>query len=186
VLGSVPPLPSIVPEAASLVCVAVLLMGCGSSNDGPQRFHQNGFGITFEYPRGLKRTEEVSLSRSSGRADKTLALAVSKDSAIFVQRYGLKHAVTHANEDAARREIQAVLTRLSGQRVRGTRIKVGDLPAFRYEIDALRRPVNGRSTIVVVLDGRTEYFINCQSVPKDRHELEQACRQAIDTLAPKR
>lgn len=98
------------PEAASLVCVAVLLMGCGSSNDGPQRFHQNGFGITFEYPRGLKRTEEVSLSRSSGRADKTLALAVSKDSAIFVQRYGLKHAVTHANEDAARREIQAVLT----------------------------------------------------------------------------
>jgi hypothetical protein len=185
VLGSVSPPPSIVPEAAFLVCVAILLGSCGSSNDGPRRFDESGFGITFEYPRSLKHTDEVAVSQSSGKPDKTLALAVSKDSAIFVQRYRLLRAVTHANEDAARREIQAVLSRLSGQRVRSKRIKVGDLPAFRYEIRALRRPANGRSTIVVVLDGRTEYFINCQSVPKDRQELERACAQAIDTLAPK-
>jgi hypothetical protein len=78
-----------------------------------------------------------------------------------------------------------VLSRLAGTEVSGERIDVGGAIAFRYEIDRLQEPEDGRSTIVAVFDGDTEYFINCQSVPDGREELDEACAEAIDTLALK-
>ena len=38
---------------------------------------------------------------------------------------------------------------------------------------------------MAVFDGDKEYFINCQSVPDGREELDEACDRAIETLAPK-
>ena len=50
----------------------------------------------------------------------------------------------------------------------GERIDAGGPLTFRYEIDKLQTPEDGRSTIVVTFDGDTEYFMNCQSVPDGR------------------
>lgn len=166
------------------VLAVLALAGCASSDEEVERFDEAGYGITFEYPGELDRTEDVELSETAGQAEDTLALGLSEDSAIFVQRYRLQQEVTDQNADAARREIDALLTRLSGSEVEGEPLEVGDLPSFRYELERLETPEGGRSTIVVVLDGRTEYFLNCQSVPDERDELEQACDQMIETLEP--
>ena len=168
-----------------LTLAVVLIAGCGGSDDEVERFEEDGYRISFEYPGDLERTDDVELSETSGQAEDTLALGLSEDSAIFIQRYRLQQEVTAENAESAKREIDAVLTRLSGSEVEGEPIEVGDLPAYRYELERLETPEDGRSTIVVVLDGDTEYFLNCQSVPDEREELQEACEQMIDTLEPR-
>ncbi len=170
--------------ALALVAVAVAAgVGCGS--DEPKTFDEDGFAITFEYPGNFERTTDVRTEESQGNAEESVALALSKDNAIFVQRYGLNRTVTPELADAVKTELDKVLSRLAGTEVSGRRIDVGAPVAFRYEIDRLQQPEDGRSTIVAVFDGDKEYFINCQSVPDGREELEEGCDMAIDTLALK-
>jgi hypothetical protein len=165
-----------------MVLAAIALGGCGSSDDEPKTFDEDGFGITFEYPGNFQRTEDVSLSQSAGQAEASVALATSEDNAIFVQRYGLNRPVGARDADVVREELDQVLSNLAGTEVEGEPIDSGGPLTFRYEIDRLETPEDGRSTIVVTFDGDTEYFINCQSVPDGREELEEACDQAIETL----
>jgi hypothetical protein len=169
--------------AAMLAGVALLPAACGS--DEPKTFDEEGFGITFEYPGDFERTTDIDAGRSEGNAQKSVALAMSEDNAIFVQRYGLKDEVGPGDASLVKAELDKVLGKLAGAQVSGKRIDVGGPVAFQYEIDKLQEPENGRSTIVAVFEGDTEYFINCQSVPDGRDDLEDACKLAIDTLEPK-
>jgi hypothetical protein len=157
---------------------------CGS--DEPKMYDEDGFAITFEYPGDFERTTEVNAERGRGRAEKSVALAMSEDNAIFVQRYGLGRPVTAADAGVLKRKLDSVLSELAGTKVSGEQIDVGGMLAFRYEIGKLREPEDGHSTIVAVFDGDTEYFINCQSVPDGRDELDEACERAIETLRLKR
>jgi hypothetical protein len=169
---------------ALLACAIVLPAACGSSD--PKMFDEEGFAITFEYPGDFERTTDVNAERAVEKPEASVALALSEDNAIFVQRYDLDRAVTANDARAVKQELDSVLGRLAGTEVSGERIDAGGLLAFRYEIDELQEPENGRSTIVAVFDGDTEYFINCQSVPDGREELDEACERAIETLAPTR
>lgn len=165
---------------ALVACAIAIGAGCGS--DEPKTFDEDGFAITFEYPGDFERTTEVTTAERVGDAEESVALAMSEDNAIFVQRYGLNRTVTPELAGAVKTELDMVLSRLAGTEVSGRRIDVGGALAFRYEIERLQEPENGRSTIVAVFDGDKEYFINCQSVPDGREELEQACDEAIETL----
>jgi hypothetical protein len=167
-----------------LACALVWPAACGS--DDPKMFDEEGFAITFEYPGDFERTTDVKAASGTGNAERSVALALSEDNAIFVQRYGLNRAVTADDADAVQEELDKVLSRLAGTEVSGKPIDAGGPLAFRYEIDELQEPEDGRSTIVAVFDGDTEYFINCQSVPDGREELDEACGRAIETLRPKR
>jgi hypothetical protein len=168
---------------ALVACALTLGAGCGS--DEPKTFDEDGFAITFEYPGNFERTTDVKTERGVGDAEESVALATSEDNAIFVQRYGLNRTVTPELADAVKTELDGVLSRLAGTEVSGRRIDIGGGLAFRYEIERLQEPEDGRSTIVAVFDGDKEYFLNCQSVPDGREELEDACAEAIDTLALK-
>jgi hypothetical protein len=166
-----------------LACAIVTPAACGSSD--PEMFDEEGFAITFEYPGDFERRTDVNAERGEGRAEKSVALAMSEDNAIFVQRYRLGRTVTADDAGVVQEELDKVLGRLAGTEVNGKRIDAGGLLAFRYEIEQLKEPEDGRSTIVAAFDGDTEYFINCQSVPDGREELDEACERAIETLAPK-
>ncbi len=167
-----------------LACAILMPAACGSSD--PKMFDEEGFAITFEYPGDFERTTDVNAESGVGEAEESVALAMSEDNAIFVQRYDLGESVTPARTPApSSDELDKVLGRLAGTEVSGKQIDAGGLLAFRYEIDKLQQPEDGRSTIVAVFDGDTEYFINCQSVPDGREELDEACERAIETLAPK-
>ena len=172
--------------AALVLAGCALGLGAGCGSDDPKTFDEDGFAITFEYPGNFERTTDVRTEQDEGEAEKSVALAMSEDNAIFVQRYGLNKPVTPGDADAVKVELDRVLSRLAGTDVTGRRIDVGGPIAFRYEVDQLQEPEDGRSTIVAVFDGDKEYFINCQSVPDGREELDEACEGAIETLAPKR
>ncbi|HZC13349.1 MAG TPA: hypothetical protein VE270_04935 [Thermoleophilaceae bacterium] len=163
-----------------LACALLLPAACGS--DEPKVFDEEGFAITFEYPGDFERTTDIDAERRQGQAEKSVALAMSEDNAIFVQRYGLNREVTADDAEAVKQELDGVLGELAGTEVSGKRIQVGGAVAFRYEVEELQEPDDGRSTIVAVFDGDTEYFINCQSVPDGREELDEACDRAIETL----
>ena len=169
-----------------MVLAALVLAGCGSSDDEIKTFDEDGFGITFEYPADLQSTGDVNIAQSAGRADESVALASSEDNAIFVQRYTLKRSVDAGDARAVKQELDQVLSELARMPLEGKRVDVGGPLSFRYEIDRLETPEDGRSTIVVTFDRDTEYFVNCQSVPDGRSELEDACDQAIETLQLKR
>jgi hypothetical protein len=168
---------------ALVACLLALGAGCGS--DDPKTFDEDGFAITFEYPGDFERTTDVSIERGEGEAEESVALAMSDDNAIFVQRFRLNRAVTTGDAEVVKDELDEVLSDLAGTEVSGRRIDIGGPLAFRYEVDRLPEPEDGRSTIVAVFDRDKEYFINCQSVPDGREELDEACDRAIETLAPK-
>jgi hypothetical protein len=77
---------------ALVACALGLAVGCGS--DDPKTFDEDGFAITFEYPGNFERTTDVRTEQDEGEAEESVALAMSKDNAIFVQRYGLNRTVT--------------------------------------------------------------------------------------------
>ena len=178
-------MPSVPARLAALLVACALGLAAGCGSDDPKTFDEDGFAITFEYPGDFERTTDVNTDRGVGQAEESVALAMSEDNAIFVQRYGLNKPVTPGDADAVKVELDRVLSRLAGTDVTGRRIDVGGPIAFRYEVDQLQEPEDGRSTIVAVFDGDKEYFINCQSVPDGREELDEACDRAIETLAPK-
>ena len=178
-------LPRILAKLALPVCALALIAGCGSSDDGPTTFDEEGFGITFELPGDFERTKDVTVTQSAGEAEETVAFAQSKENAIFVQRYSLNRAVTEKDAEAVRKELDGVIGQLSGGKANGERVDAGGLLAFRYEIEDLSTPEDGRSTIVAMFDGKTEYFLNCQSVPDGRDEVDEACDTAIETLEQK-
>ena len=44
---------------------------------------------------------------------------------------------------------------------------------------------DGESRFTVLFDGDQEYLINCQSTPEHRDEVDEACDEALATLAVK-
>ena len=175
-------------RAARILTTAALLLApiaaCGSTDAEPKTFHEAGFAITFEYPDGFERSDDVTIAHSVGPTAKTVALAMSDDNLIAVQRYALNHPVAARDAATVRAQLDKMLGQLTGRAIDGKRIHVDGLMAFRYEIDKLTTPTNGRSTLIALFNGATEYVINCQSVPDGRDEIQRACERAIDTLTP--
>ncbi len=64
---------------------------------------------------------------------------------------------------------------------RGRLVRYGGLPGLQYRI-RLAKPSAGRSRLVFLYDGRTEYAFNCQSTPQRRLRLVRACNQVLRTL----
>jgi hypothetical protein len=174
----------ILTSTAPLFAVLVLVAGCSSSPDEPKTFHEDGFAVTFKYPRELERSTDVTFAHSVGPEAETVALAKSEDNLIAVQRFALSRPVAEEDADALRQQLDKMIGRLSGAPADGKRIDAGGLMAFRYEIEQLETPEDGRSTIIALFDRATEYVINCQSVPDGRDELARACERVIDTLEP--
>ena len=156
--------------------------GCGG-NRGDRTFDERGFGITFTYPSAFKKTDKVSFSRSAGGASVArAAVALDRDNAIVVTRYALRASVTKDNLARFKPEVDGVVGQLAGKPVSGRRVAYGGLPGYEYSI-AISKPANGASRLVLLFGGRTEYLINCQSTPSRRAAVEQACTQALGSLA---
>ena len=95
-------MPSVSVRLAALLVACALALAAGCGSDEPETFDEDGFAITFEYPGDFERTTDVSTERGVGQAEESVALAMSEDNAIFVQRYGLNKPVTPGDAEAVK------------------------------------------------------------------------------------
>ena len=164
-----------------LATAALALGACGGGGDG--RFEADGFAITFEYPKDFEESEDVTISEQRGsKAQDSRAVGLDEDNGIIVQRYGLKRSINGNNLHLAKAEFDGLVRALSPDAAKGQTAEIAGLPALRYRNVPVRSVEDGRSRLIVLFDGRTEYLINCQSTPDKRDEVDEACDKAVDTL----
>lgn len=165
--------------------LAAALAGCGGGGDdeGVKTFEESGFDITFEYPAKLEVDESPEISTAAGAGPVAVrALGLDSDNGIIVERFDLKVTVTGRNFDDLRRALDRLVSRSLAKRpAEGRPMRVGGMRGIEYELP-LDTPENGRSRLTFVFDGAVEYELNCQSTPKGRAEISEACAQMLRTL----
>ncbi len=171
--------------ALVLVGVALALGAAACGGGGNETFDAEGIGITFEHPSDFDRLEKIRFGRQAGaQAAARAGVGLDVDNAIIVSRYDLQATVTAGNLATFKAEVDRVIGQLAGKPVSGRRITYGSLPGYEYEV-SLDDPPGATSRLALLFDRRTEYLVNCQSTPEKRDQIEEACRQALDTLEKK-
>jgi hypothetical protein len=175
------------------VCVAIALAtfvsSCGGGSpaneartvEGDKTFE--GEGYSFTYPgRWVQRTDLESAGGSGGGV--WFGPPEGAD-ILYIGTSGLTVPITVENIAAYSDELVAdtdrVFREAQGQvTTEPEHVTVAGLPALRLEASAIN--VNGiqtKSHVVLVYDGKTEYFLNCQYTPEGAAEMTAGCDQVI-------
>jgi hypothetical protein len=173
--------------AASLGVLAIGAIGlvaCGSDDSGPSTFEEDGFPFTFEYPEDFELTEDITFDQSLGGAsDEDVSVNLDEDNGIVLQRVTLNQEVDETNLAVAKREFDGLIAQVDPD-AQGETGETAGFPSLEYEPIALTTPEDGESRILFLFEGDQEYVLNCQSTPERREEVDAACEQMRDTLAP--
>lgn len=173
-------------RAATAFVVAVLASGCGNGDgESDGIFEEESFPFTFEYPDGWTESDEVTINQSLGsEAEAVAGIGLDRSNALVIERFTLNFPVHEANLDRVKAEFDVLVEEIDPQRS-FKETQVAGLPALRADDLDIRSIEDGKSTIVVVFEGDQEYFLNCQSTPSKRSDVEQACQLAIETFTLK-
>jgi hypothetical protein len=175
--------PSIAASLAVLALGAGALVGCGGSDDETATFDEEGFPFTFEFPGDFERADDISFDQSlGGAADEDVAFGLDDDNAILIQRITLNQPVDETNLQVAKQEIDGLLADLSP--AGGEAGETAGFPSLEYPSVPLDDPAQGESRLLFLFDGDQEFVLNCQSTPDERDQVEEACEQMRETLAP--
>jgi hypothetical protein len=172
-----------------LILPALVLAACGGGDDdsggGEETFDREEFPFTFSYPEGFEVTEDVTVDQALGsQADETLAVGLDQDNILLVQSFTLNIPIDESNLDLAKQEIDALAQQVApGAESQET--EVAGLPAVELEGIEVPTVEDGESKLTAIFDGEQEYFLNCQSTPEQREEIEEACDLALETFALK-
>ena len=178
-------------RALFLVLAAALLAGCGSdgSDDATARFDEAGFDITFEYPEDMNEADNVTIASGAGSSAKaTAGVGFGKKNTkdvIIVQRYDLNLAIDEDNLDTAKAELDPLVAQISPGARSGVIGKVRGFPSIEYRGLRVREIDGARTRLVALFDGDVEYLINCQSTPKRRADIDEACARVLETVERK-
>jgi len=167
--------------AAPLLLSALALSACGGDDDGGT-FDREEFPFTFDYPDGFEVTEDVTVDQALGaQADETAAVGLDDDNILLVQRFTLNLEIDESNLELAKREIDA-LAQQADPDAAAEETEVAGLPAL--ELDGIEVPTvdEGTSSLTIIFDGDQEYYLNCQSTPDHREEVDEACALALETF----
>jgi hypothetical protein len=170
--------------AALLILPVLALAACGDDDDdsGGGTFDEEAFPFTFSYPDGFEVTEDVTVDQALGaQADETMAVGLDDENILLVQSFTLNIEIDESNLDLAKQEIDGLATQVDPD-ARSTKTTVAGLPAL--ELGEIEVPTveEGTSRLTVVFDGDQEYYLNCQSTPAHRDEIEEACDLALETF----
>lgn len=167
----------------TLVAFAVGIGGCGDS--GPQTFSEDPYPFTFEYPGDFESTDDISFdSELGGSADDSKALGLDDSNAIVLQRSTLNIEINEDNVDRAKDEFDGLITQIDPSASGETGTLAG-LPSLSYDVVSVPDPPGAESRLTILFEGDQEYVINCQSTPEKKDQLDAACAQALDSLAPR-
>jgi len=179
-------------RAAALLTVAVLALGAckasvnvssgesspAAASGGSNTYSDNG--VTFQYPSSWTTHAPASMAAQTGSAQWTTTLASGQgQNLIIVTAYGLNFAVNSGNIDKIKSQVSQTLGNIA-QQAGGTfggnlaPTTMGGFPGYQADIT-----VGGglASSVVVVFDGQTEYFMNCQYDSSGKSDVLAACDQ---------
>lgn len=173
----------------ALAVLASVLAGCGTSNEKSYESH----GISFHYPKSWKRAKFSGLSAQNASGVWSEAFkprSSSKADMVFITEYRTPVAITKKNRssysDDVASSVASVAKQAEGSLVAGpTLVSMGGLPGYGFRISA--KTVSGLSSesrILLVWNGKTEYYLNCQHKVDGRFatEIERGCRTIESTF----
>ena len=167
---------------AGAALAALLLPACG----GPSTYSVGG--VTFQYPHGWKTI--LAPATTPGSVGLTTRVGVGLDTANVVILVVSHLANSIGPADTASTE-QGVIQALSssakshGATVRGPGAdKLGGFDGLGLAIVGL--PVGGQtvdSRVIIVINGDTEYLLNCQATQDRAEQIGKGCNQIIQTFS---
>lgn len=182
----------VVAPLIALVVVAALAAGCSISFSSKGSFDKNG--VSFHYPKDWEQAKFTGQSAQNAKGVWTEAFKPSSSSSkadiIFLTEYRTPVAITMKNRavyvDEITSSVEAVTKRAGGALLAGpTMVTMGGMPGFSYRISATTVDgLNSESLILLVWNGKTEYYLNCQHDTNGTRaaEIERACKQVIDSF----
>lgn len=181
-------------RSATLALAAGLVValggGCGGDDGGggsdaeeAKTFSFPGFEIEFDYPGDFKVGGRPRFNAQAG-ADSVDAKAVGLDDANFisVSKFELRVKVTRGNLRRIQPEADELFSRVAGRDLKSNPTTIAGRPALEYPVVDMTKPEGSQSRIVVVFVDDVEYEVNCQSTPKRRERMTDACTQMARTL----
>jgi hypothetical protein len=177
----------------ALVPVAVVLLAAVGLSvyrvNSPAPHTYRAHGISFAYPAGWS---VASLDQHAGHVGdaplwETAVSPGTKLDLITVQAYRMDVPVTAQDIDAVMPELESV-TRQGFDQIDGAvqagpeKITVAGQPAVRFRGTGTVKGSQVDSTVVFVLSGTDEYFIDCQHTAAQAAEVERACTQVVGSF----
>jgi hypothetical protein len=169
--------------AGFLIAATVVLSGC----DDPDKSFE-GHGITFTYPGGWNEAEETSTAVSSGNQRWSESFGIDGNNFVSLTEYELNIEVGEENISELEQEIGETIEQLT-QQAGGSvdegpsEVTMGGFPGFRFELSGVEAEGGTvASSILLVFDGTTEYFLNCQFTDEHKDEIDEGCTQIIDSF----
>lgn len=176
---------------------ALALLGCSfhAATDKPPtpmapppagniRFDRPEFGFTFDYPRQLRLTTNMSYGQGGGSLSTgyvRVGPTIYSQDFITIGQLPLQAAVNDANQ--AKPEIDQVMAMIAGGPVTGTPVTVAGLPGIEYANIPLHvgtTPALGR--YIYFFEGAIQYRLQYVSTAEHRAEMDMACQTVLDTL----
>jgi PsbP-like protein len=171
------------PVVLLLIATTVALSGC---DDSVNTFE--GHGISFDYPDDWNEAEETSTAVSSGNQRWSESFGIDENNFVTLTEYEVNIDVSDENIADLEGEIGQTIEGLT-QQAGGTveegpsEVTMGGLPGFRFKLSGVEAEGGTvDSSIVLVFDGTTEYFLNCQFTAEHRDEIDEGCTQIIDSF----
>ena len=173
--------------AVVLVVTTAVLPGCGSNN---YRVY-NGHGVSFHYPRDWRTltSNGINAQSSSGLWTEMFGPNASGSTAdiVFMTEFRTSVPVTDKNLAASAGSVTASVARVAqaagGALLAGpTEMKMGGLPGYGFRMRAITsRGRKSASRLVIVWNGKTEYFLNCQHLVSGTRgkEIERGCKMIV-------
>ena len=180
----------LVATTLALVIVTVVATGCDTATDRSYKGH----GISFHYPKDWEPTVFTGESAQNARGLWTEAFkprsSSSKADIIFMSEYRTHVAITERNRATYTAEISSSIsnlaTRAGGSLLAGpTMVSMGGLPGYGFRVRTKTRDnLSSESRILLVWNGKEEYYLNCRHESPNRHaaDVERACDKIIGSF----
>lgn len=173
--------------ALAALIVAAISSGCDTAADRTYKGH----GISFRYPKDWQPAAFTGLSAQNAGGLWTVAFkprsSSSRADLVFMSEYRTPVAITRRNRATYTADVTSsvsnVATRAGGSLLAGpTMVSMGGLPGYGFRIRAKTRDnLSSESRILLVWNGKSEYYLNCQHEAAGRYstEVERACDMII-------
>ncbi len=180
----------------ALLLVTLFVGACGgddegdSGDSGEDAAQFDSQGVTFEYPGDWGEVEDISTTAEAGNLQWQEGVGVDSGNLILVSEYLLNIEITDENVGDLEAEIVTAIGGLvedAGGTVGGDPepTTVGGFPAYTFEASGITtvedKTVDSR--FILIFDGDTEYFLNCQYETDHEEEILAGCDQVVETFA---